>query len=241
MLVGGLWMGAFYFAFTQAPGFAPALVFLALGNVGGMIFMTKQHGHSSHGAGRVRGRVMSVMMMSMGLMPLSVLPVTQAADAVGARTAVGVSSLGLVVVIALVFLASRRLRQLWLDPFQRAELSPVQAATLVAEGKLSEDEAAALTVGAPEATREDPSAALARPVKEELPQEGLRAAPVARLPLEPAARAQLPTPAERPWAARGAIVLTAMSTGVLLGFVLPLVGGVWRETRLRLAGWLDPT
>ena len=55
MLVGGLWMGAFYFAFTQAPGFAPALVFLALGNVGGMIFMTKQHGHSSHGAGRVPG------------------------------------------------------------------------------------------------------------------------------------------------------------------------------------------
>ena len=41
MLVGGLWMGAFYFAFTQAPGFAPALVFLALGNVGGMIFMTR--------------------------------------------------------------------------------------------------------------------------------------------------------------------------------------------------------
>ncbi len=85
MLVGGLWMGGLFIAFTQMSMFIPALFMLALGNVGGMIFQTTNNTViQSNIPAEVRGRVMSVMMMSFGLMPLGVLPVTLAADHFGA-------------------------------------------------------------------------------------------------------------------------------------------------------------
>ena len=59
----------------------------------------------------------------------------------------GASSALLVVTIVVLFAVSGRLRRLRLDPLRRADLSPVQAAALVAEGTLSEAEAAQLTKG----------------------------------------------------------------------------------------------
>jgi len=146
MFIGGIWMGGMYVAFTQSPGFIPALVFLGLGNIGGMIFQTINNTviQSSIPA-ELRGRVMSVMMMSFGLMPLGVLPVTQAAEHFGARTAVAISSGLLVVMMVLFFLGSRRLRTLRLHQLAHVEYSPAQAAKLVAEGKISQEEADRLT------------------------------------------------------------------------------------------------
>lgn len=142
MLVGGVWMGGLFIAFTQSPSFAPAIVFLAMGNIGGMIFQTTNNSViQARLPDEVRGRVMSVMMMSFGLMPLGVLPVTVAADEIGARTAVAVSSAMLIAAMLITFALSRRLRTLKVDPFTYAELSPVQAAQLVAEGKLSAEDA----------------------------------------------------------------------------------------------------
>ncbi len=146
MFIGGIWMGGMYVAFTQSPTFVPALVFLGLGNIGGMIFQTTNNTviQSSIPA-EIRGRVMSVMMMSFGLMPLGVLPVTQVADHLGARTAVAISSGLLVLMMVAFFLGSRRLRTLRLNQLAHVDYSPAQAAKLVAEGRISQDEADRLT------------------------------------------------------------------------------------------------
>ena len=89
----------------------------------------------------LRGRVMSVLMMSFGLMPLGVLPLTVAADLIGARAAVAISSATMLVVLAAIFTLSRRLRDLNVEALGQADLSPAQAARLVAEGVLTQEEA----------------------------------------------------------------------------------------------------
>ena len=116
MLVGGLWMGGLFIAFTQMSMFIPALFMLALGNVGGMIFQTTNNTViQSNIPAEVRGRVMSVMMMSFGLMPLGVLPVAAAADRFGPDVAVAGSSTLLLVALVAFFTLSRRLRTLRTD------------------------------------------------------------------------------------------------------------------------------
>ena len=138
MLVGALIMGCFLIAF--------GLVFIAASNIGQMLFMTSNNTViQAITPEAVRGRVMSISMMSFGVMPLGVLPITAAADEFGVQAAVITSSATLLVVITLAFLLVPRFRNLRLDAMERAELSPVQAAMLVAEGKLSREEADRLT------------------------------------------------------------------------------------------------
>lgn len=201
MFIGGIWMGGMYVAFTQSPGFIPALVFLGLGNIGGMIFQTTNNTviQSSIPA-ELRGRVMSVMMMSFGLMPLGVLPVTQAADHFGARTAVAISSGLLVVMMLLFFMGSRRLRTLRLNQLAHVEYSPAQAAKLIAEGKISQKEADRLTGETARVRGEEAPAPAGRPVAQRPPAD-LRPAhqsPDPRpgslsLPVAPAAQAAMTT------------------------------------------------
>ena len=59
-----------------------------------------------------RGRVMSVFMMSFGLMPLGVLPVALVAEFVGAREAAGMLGFLLLLTTALIFATQRQLREL---------------------------------------------------------------------------------------------------------------------------------
>ena len=143
MLAGGLLMGACLVLFALHPGgFGAALVFLALGNIGGMLFQTTNNTViQANLPEEVRGRVMSVMLMSFGLMPLGTLPLSLAADVVGAPLAVAISSTILIVVLVAVLALSRYMRNLRVDLFERAELSPVQAANLVAAGRLTQEEA----------------------------------------------------------------------------------------------------
>lgn len=134
-----------FIAFALSPAFLPALVFLALGNVGSMIFqVTNNAVIQSQVPDEYRGRVMAVLMMSFGTMPLGVLPLTFAADAWGAPIAVVVAQMiGLAVVIATVVF-SPSVRNLQITNLEDAEMSPAQAARLVAEGKITREEAARL-------------------------------------------------------------------------------------------------
>ncbi|MCH7838484.1 MAG: MFS transporter, partial [Chloroflexi bacterium] len=106
MLVGGVWMGGLFIAFTQSPSFAPAIVFLAMGNIGGMIFQTTNNSViQARLPDHVRGRVMSVMMMSFGLMPLGAVPAGIAAEAWGDVRPVVVIGGALCVATMLLFFA----------------------------------------------------------------------------------------------------------------------------------------
>lgn len=94
--------GAFVAAFALSPSFYPALFFIAATGLVSMVGMTVTNTSiqlviPDH----VRGRVMSVMMMTFGLMPLGAVPASFLADAIGspATTALGA---GLMVASALL-------------------------------------------------------------------------------------------------------------------------------------------
>ena len=59
-----------------------------------------------------RGRVMSIFMMSYGLIPLGVLPAAIVADAIGAQLTLGIVGAALLVISTLFLLTLRRLREL---------------------------------------------------------------------------------------------------------------------------------
>ena len=61
---------------------------------------------------RYRGRIMSILVFSYGLMPLAVLPAGVAVDLVGIRPTVGVLGVGLVVMATLVLAGQKSLRSL---------------------------------------------------------------------------------------------------------------------------------
>lgn len=146
MLIGGIVMGVFLVAFALAPSFWFALVFLGSANIGQMLFMaTNNTVIMGTVPEEVRGRVMSVTMMSFGLTPLGVIPITIATDLYGARGTIAVSSLIFIVVIGVLFAASSRLRGLRLEAPEAAELSPMQAAALVASGEITREQADRLT------------------------------------------------------------------------------------------------
>jgi predicted MFS family arabinose efflux permease len=146
MFIGGLLMGGFIIAFAASPNIVFALVFLAAMSVGQMLFQaTNNTTIQSKVPPEVRGRVMSIMMMSFGLMPLGVVPVTIAADYIGPQLSIAISASCLLVVLFLMWGASERLRNLRVMALGRAELSPVRAAEMVAQGKLTQEEADRMT------------------------------------------------------------------------------------------------
>lgn len=146
MFAGAVLMGGFLAAFGAVSIFPLALIFMAASNTGQMLFMSSNNtAVQTIAPEELRGRVMSIMMMSFGVMPIGVLPITYAADEFGAGRTVVVVSLALLALVAVVFVAVPRFRNLRIDVLARAELSPVQAATLVAEGKITRAEADRLT------------------------------------------------------------------------------------------------
>ncbi len=146
MFIGGAAMGIFLLAFAWAPVLIFGIIFLVAMGVGQMLFqVTNNTAIQAELPPEIRGRVMSVLMMSFGLMPLGVLPVSLATDAFGPRTAIALSATVLLITMSLMWGLSARLRNLRLNAARQAELSPVQAAVLVAEGKLTQEEADRLT------------------------------------------------------------------------------------------------
>ncbi|MPZ48078.1 MAG: MFS transporter [Dehalococcoidia bacterium] len=142
MFFGGTTMGIFLFCFAVAPSFWLALACLSGAGIGQMLFMsTNNTVIQAKVPSELRGRVNSLLMMSFGVMPLGVLPLTAAADSVGAPTTVAFSSAILLVLMVSVFMLVRPLRQLKVEALGRTDLSPSQAAALVAEGKITQEEA----------------------------------------------------------------------------------------------------
>ena len=176
MLAGAVIQGAFFVAFALTPLFAAAAVFLAVGNAGGMLFMTTNNSViQARVPERYRGRVLSMLMMSFGMMPLGVLPITLVSDALGAPAAVAGSSALMIATLLLFFAFSRQLRGLRLAPGREALLSPAQAAAAVAEGRLTREEADRLmTGGAEDAPPPAPAAVLAPAVPSSVGEEPAR-------------------------------------------------------------------
>jgi MFS family permease len=142
MLIGGLTMAVFLALFALSPTLLPAMLCLSAANVGQMLSQnTNNTVIQAKSPPELRGRVNSLMLMSFGLMPLGVLPITALADEIGVQHAVALSSGVLIVILLVLYTFVRPLRELRLDALKRTELSPVQAAALVAEGKLSVEEA----------------------------------------------------------------------------------------------------
>ena len=91
LLGGALASGGMLALFAVSPTFAMGLVFIGLLGFGTMIVMTVNNtAIQLMITDQMRGRVMSVMMMSFGLMPLGALPAGIAADHVGAPPVVAV-------------------------------------------------------------------------------------------------------------------------------------------------------
>ena len=150
MLIGAIIMGVFLFIFSQSSIFIVALVVLAAANVGQMLFMSSNNTVvQALVPDEVRGRVMSMLMMSFGVMPLGVVPVALLSDRYGPSAAIAMASLAQLVIMGLWFGFNSRLRNLRLDQLAHADLSPVQAAQLVADGKISREAADRLLRGEP--------------------------------------------------------------------------------------------
>jgi MFS family permease len=146
LLAGALLMSGSYLAFAFAPTFEWALALLALGNLGAMLFQTtNQSIVQAITSDEMRGRVWAVLMMSFGVTPLGILPLTIAIDEIGAPAAVAGSAVIMLAILISLFTLSPRLRTLSMDSLEQAELSPAEAARLVAEGQITPEEAQRLT------------------------------------------------------------------------------------------------
>ena len=146
MFLGGSATGMFLLLFALTPSFELAAFFLGANGIGMMLFQTTNNTVMQATVPHdLRGRVNSLMLMSFGITPLGVLPITAIADSAGAPATVAGSSITLIVLLTLVFIFVAPIRKLRLDALERAELSPAQAAALVAEGKLTQEDADRLT------------------------------------------------------------------------------------------------
>lgn len=99
------------FLFALSPWFALALPLVLVADIFASVFTT------TNGTliqllipDEVRGRVMSLMMMTFGLTPLGTLPVSAVAEAYGVRAAVASAAVATALLALVIFLASRALR-----------------------------------------------------------------------------------------------------------------------------------
>ena len=111
MMASILGFAATLFLFALSPWFLMALPFVLIADVFANVFNT------TNGTAiqvlipdEVRGRVMSLMMMTFGLTPLGTVPVGALAQAFGAPIAVAIASVATAVLAVIIFLASRALR-----------------------------------------------------------------------------------------------------------------------------------
>ena len=95
MFIGGMLMAVFLCLFALAPTLVIAMVLLAVANIGQMLCQNTNNAViQAKSPPELRGRVNSLMLMSFGLMPLGVLPITALADEIGVQYAVAMSSGG---------------------------------------------------------------------------------------------------------------------------------------------------
>lgn len=104
LLAGGLAFGGFLILFAYSPSYYVALALLGAVGFGSMIAMTVNNTSIQLIIpDEVRGRVMSVMMMTWGLMPLGGVPAGIAAEHIGVRPVVAVGGALCVVAVLILF------------------------------------------------------------------------------------------------------------------------------------------
>jgi predicted MFS family arabinose efflux permease len=116
------------FLFALSPWFLLALPLVLVADVFASVFAT------TNGTliqvlipDEVRGRVMSLMMMTFGLTPLGTLPVSVIAELYGVRTAVASASIATAVLAGVIFALSKSLRGI--DATNQAALDAEDAAS----------------------------------------------------------------------------------------------------------------
>lgn len=113
MLVGAMATGVFLAAFALAPFFETALPMIAGVGLAMMVFTTVNNTVvTSVIPDHVRGRVMSVMMMSFGLMPLGAVPASILAESVGTPAVVAAGAALLMVSVAAAYALFPQFRSL---------------------------------------------------------------------------------------------------------------------------------
>jgi MFS family permease len=123
--------GVFIALFALSPTFVPALLIILVAEVFAMVGMTLNNTLiQSIIPDAVRGRVMSLMMMTFGITPLGTLPAGWVAREYGVRVAVAGGGLLLVVFSVAIFMLSRTYRQLDRSPSRDDEtaLRPMKPA-----------------------------------------------------------------------------------------------------------------
>src|SRR5262249_30190588 len=105
--------GGFISCFALSPRFPPALLLVVLGALCLLGGLTVNHTLIQRVTpDAMRGRVMSLMMMTFGITPLGTLPASWVAEHYGVRAAVGGGGLLLVLFSVLLFALSRTFRRL---------------------------------------------------------------------------------------------------------------------------------
>ena len=113
VILGGFMASFALFLVALIPVYSVAvgiMVLIGLGNIAPMALITALIMERSEE--QYRGRMMSIIMIMWGLMPLGVMPLGIAVDAIGGRQTVGFMSVALFVVFSVVLLTQRRLREL---------------------------------------------------------------------------------------------------------------------------------
>lgn len=104
LLYGAIGFGVSLILFALSPWFILALVFIGAIGVGSMMVMTVNNtAIQLIIPDEVRGRVMSVMMMSFGLMPLGAVPASVAAERFGAAPVVAISAVLFIAAVLAIF------------------------------------------------------------------------------------------------------------------------------------------
>jgi MFS family permease len=113
LMISGVLFGLFLVLFGNVPYLAPVLLLLvAIGAAGNACMVSTNCLLQTHAEERMRGRVMSVYMMTWGLMPLGTLPAGALADRTGVPLVVTLQGALLAAVFVLVGIFWPRLRRL---------------------------------------------------------------------------------------------------------------------------------
>ena len=119
------------FLFALSPWFLLALPLVLIADIFASVFST------TNGTiiqllipDEVRGRVMSLMMMTFGLTPLGTLPVSAVAEAFGVRAAVASASVATAILALIIFFASKALRGIDATSHAALEADRAQAARI---------------------------------------------------------------------------------------------------------------
>ena len=113
VIAGGFIAGGALLLVSLVPIYSAAvgiMVLIGLGNIAPMALITALI--MERADDQYRGRMMSIIMLMWGLMPLGVMPLGVAVDAIGGRQTVGFMALAMLAVFTVVLITQRRLREL---------------------------------------------------------------------------------------------------------------------------------